>query len=78
VIASTVLSGIAVMRCWFHVFGGPTAADGPKHAILPREQATLLGLLVVLVVLGVFPGPLVHSLERAAGQILQHPVRPPH
>ena len=78
VIASTVLSGIAVMRCWFHVFGGPTAADGPKHAILPREQATLLGLLVVLVVLGLFPGPLVRCLEQAAGQILQHPLRDPH
>jgi NADH-quinone oxidoreductase subunit M len=73
VIASTVLGGIAVMRCWFTVFGGPTATDHPQHAILPRERASFTILLAVLFGLGLWPGPLVRSLDRAAGQILRRP-----
>jgi NADH-quinone oxidoreductase subunit M len=71
VIVSTVLCGIAVMRCWFHVFGGPTATDGPKHAILTRERVALTGLLATLIGLGIVPGPLVTSLDRTAVQILR-------
>jgi NADH-quinone oxidoreductase subunit M len=70
VIASTVLSGIAVLRGWFTVFGGPVAIDGPRHAILPRERAAFAGLLAILFVLGMHPAPLVESLERAAETIL--------
>lgn len=72
VTASTVLSGIAVMRCWFFVFGGPTALDGPRHAILPRERLALSALLLALFGLGLFPGPLVRAIEQAAEQLL-HP-----
>lgn len=71
VIASTVLCGIAVMRCWFHVFGGPTGTDNPRHEILPRERVALTALLAVLFGLGLWPGPLVHSFDRAAAQILR-------
>ena len=71
VIASTVLCGIAVMRCWFHVFGGPTGTDNPRHAILPRERTALTALLAVLFGLGLWPDPLVRSLDRAAAQILR-------
>lgn len=71
VIASTVLCGIAVMRCWFTVFGGPTRPDNPRHAILPRERASFTALLAVLFGLGLYPGPLVSSLDRAAKQILR-------
>jgi NADH-quinone oxidoreductase subunit M len=70
VIASTVLSGIAVMRGWFFIFGGPVAVDGPRHMILPRERVALTALLVPLFVLGLWPAPLVRSLERAAEQLL--------
>jgi NADH-quinone oxidoreductase subunit M len=72
VTASTVLSGIAVMRCWFFVFGGPTAPDGPRHAILPRERLALSALLLALFGFGLFPGPLVRAIEQAAEQLL-HP-----
>ena len=71
VITSTVLCGIAVMRCWFHVFGGPSAIDSPRHAILTREQVPLTTLFLVLVGFGLVPRPLVESLERAAERILQ-------
>lgn len=72
VTASTVLSAIAVMRCWFLVFGGPTASDGPRHAILRRERLALATLLLTLFVLGIFPAPLVRAIDRAAEQLL-HP-----
>jgi len=70
VIASTALAGIAVMRGWFLVFGGPTAVDGPRHQILPRERLALTLLLVPLFGLGLWPAPLVATLERAAEQLL--------
>jgi NADH:ubiquinone oxidoreductase subunit 2 (subunit N) len=70
VIASTVLSGIAVMRGWFFIFGGPTAVDGPRHTILARERFALTALLVPLFAFGLWPGPLVATLERAAEQLL--------
>jgi NADH-quinone oxidoreductase subunit M len=71
VIGSTVLCGIAVMRCWFHVFGGPREVDAPRHAILRREQVPLTVLLAVLFGLGIWPGPLVAALERAAEAVLR-------
>jgi len=71
VIGSTVLGGIAVMRCWFHVFGGPSPVDSPRHAILRREQVPLTILIGMLFGLGLWPGPLVQALERAAEGVLR-------
>lgn len=76
VTASTVLSGIAVMRCWFQVFGGPTAPDGPRHSILRRERLALSVLLLAIFLPGLYPAPLVKAVERAATQLL-HPVSGP-
>jgi NADH:ubiquinone oxidoreductase subunit 4 (subunit M) len=59
-----------MLRGWFHVFGGPVAADGPRHAILPRERVALTTLLATLFLLGLWPAPLVQVLERATGQLL--------
>ena len=73
VIAAAVLSGIALMRGWFMIFGGPAAVDGPRHMILPRERIALTVVLATLFVLGLFPAPLVRSLERAAEQLLATP-----
>ena len=70
VIAATVLSGIAIVRGWFMIFGGPAAVDGQRHRILLRERVALTGILVPLFVLGLWPDPLVRSLERAAEQLL--------
>lgn len=77
VIASTVLGGIAVMRCWFTVFGGPTATDNPRHEVLRRERVAVTALLAVVVCLGLWPGPLVRSLDRAAELILRRPAAAP-
>ena len=79
VIGSTVLGGIAVMRCWFQVFGGPSPIDSPRHAILRREQIALTMLIGMLFGLGLWPGPLVQALERAAEGVLRTatPAQPP-
>ena len=70
VITATVFGGIAVMRGWFHVFGGPVTVDAPRHAILPRERMTFTLLVVLLIGMGVYPGPLVHALEKVASSLL--------
>jgi len=70
VILSTVLAGIAMMRGWFHVFGGPVDPNGTRHAILPRERVAMTVLLATLFLLGIWPGPLVRALDRATGRLL--------
>jgi len=70
VILSTVLCGIAMMRGWFHVFGGPVDSEGTRHAILPRERVALTALLAALFLLGLWPDPLVRALDRATARLL--------
>ncbi len=70
VILATVFSGIAVVRGWFRIFGGPAAADAPRHQVLRRERIPLIVLLSVLFGLGLWPGPLVQSLEGVAESLL--------
>jgi NADH-quinone oxidoreductase subunit M len=73
VILATVLSGIAMMRGWFHVFGGPSDSEGTRHAILPRERVALTALLAALFLLGLWPDPLVRALDRATARLLGTP-----
>ena len=74
VIAATVLSAIAVMRGWLMVFGGPSSVDGPRHHLLPRERIALTALFGTIVLLGLWPAPLVRELERAGSELLGVPV----
>lgn len=74
VIAATVLSAIAVMRGWFMVFGGPSSVDGPRHHLLLRERIALTVLFGTIVLLGIWPAPLVRELERAGSELLGVPV----
>ena len=73
VILATVLCGIAMMRGWFHVFGGPVDPDGTRHAILPRERVALTAVLAALFLLGLWPDPLVRALDRATGRLIGVP-----
>jgi NADH-quinone oxidoreductase subunit M len=70
VIVATVFSGIAVVRGWFRIFGGPATPDAPRHPILRRERLPLTLLLAVLFGLGLWPGPFVQSLEQVAASLL--------
>lgn len=76
VIAATVLSAISVMRGWLMVFGGPSNLDGPRHHVLPRERIALTALLATIVLLGLWPAPLVRELERAGSELLGVPLEP--
>jgi NADH-quinone oxidoreductase subunit M len=70
VMLATVFSGIAVIRGWFRIFGGPVTVDAPRHQILPRERLVFTTLLVILFGLGLWPGPFVRSLDAVARSIL--------
>lgn len=72
VILATVFAGIAVIRGWFGIFGGPTTVDAPRHGILPRERIGFAILLATIVGFGIVPGPLVKTLEQAAAVLLKH------
>ena len=76
-VIAAVLSAIAVMRAWLMVFGGPSSVDGPRHHVLPRERITLTALFATIVLLGLWPAPLVRELERAGSELLGVPVEAP-
>jgi NADH-quinone oxidoreductase subunit M len=78
VIISTVFAGIAFVRGWFGIFGGPTTVDSPRHAILPRERIGFAALLAIIFALGLVPRPLVRTLERACGPLVRHHDAPAH
>ena len=82
VIVATVCSGIAVVRGWFRIFGGPATPDAPRHQILRRERLPLTLLLAVLFGLGLWPGPFVQSLEQVCISLMgvprDLPSHPPH
>lgn len=70
VIVATVLSGIAVMRGWFGIFGGSVRPDAPRHEILWRERISFAMLLGIIFGLGLVPGPLVRSFDAVATAIM--------
>lgn len=77
VILATVFAGIAVVRGWFGIFGGPTTVDAPQHAILPRERLGFSSLLALVFALGLVPSPLVGTLERVSATLLRDRHGPP-
>ncbi|MFN7812791.1 MAG: proton-conducting transporter membrane subunit [Planctomycetia bacterium] len=73
VILATVFGGIAVIRGWFMLFGGPVTIDAPRHEILPRERFVFTVLLAILFGLGLCPGLFVRSLDTVAQALLAMP-----
>lgn len=67
-IVATALNGIAVLRAFFLLFGGPPSG-GPQRDLVPRERLVLTVLLALLVVTGLAPGPLVRSRANAAATL---------
>jgi NADH-quinone oxidoreductase subunit M len=72
VILATVFAGIAVIRGWFGIFGGPTTVDSPRHGIVPRERIGFAILLFLVFGFGIAPRPLVRSLEQASTALLKY------
>ncbi len=70
VIAAHVFSGIGLIRAWFHIFGGPGRITGTGHPAMPRERWAMRSLFCLLLILGLYPGPLVARLEQTAASLL--------
>lgn len=70
VAVATALSGILVMRLYFALFCGRAACGGVAQRLRPRETVGLALLGVVLIVFGLWPGPLVQSRAGVAATML--------
>jgi NADH-quinone oxidoreductase subunit M len=71
VIATTALSGIAVVRAYFLLFTGARHASTVSLGIGLRERIAVLILSGLILGGGIFPQPKVSSRQRAAEEILQ-------
>ncbi|MEZ4452451.1 MAG: proton-conducting transporter membrane subunit [Nannocystaceae bacterium] len=70
VAVATALNGITVLRMFFALFCGRPASGGLAQRLRPRETLGLALLGVVVVVFGLWPGPLVQGRARVAASML--------
>jgi len=68
VVASSALTGIAVLRMYFSLFTGTSTAV--PVALKPNEKAGFVALAAVLVLTGLVPAPLVASRRDASERLL--------
>ncbi len=69
-ILATAANGFNVLRCFFRIFGGPSPEGRYVWDLLLRERLALVGLVVLLIVSGIFPGPLVDTRTSVAVQLV--------
>jgi len=69
VVASSALTGIAVLRMYFSIFTG-RSREVPM-ALKPSESIGFVAVAAVLVLMGLVPAPLVASRERATGRLIE-------
>jgi NADH-quinone oxidoreductase subunit M len=75
VVASSALTGIAVLRMYFALFAGRS-----REVPLPlkvSESAGFVGIVAVLILAGLIPAPLVRSRERAVEHLRESPATYP-
>jgi NADH-quinone oxidoreductase subunit M len=68
VVASSALTGIAVLRMYFSLFTGRSTQ--PSIALKRSESFGFVAVVAVLVMTGLIPAPLVASRHQASGRIL--------
>jgi len=72
VIVASAINGFSVLRAFSYVFLGPPPANLPAvGALLSRERVALVGVVVLLAIGGVFPGPAVAMRSWAAHRIVE-------
>lgn len=80
IVVSTAANGISVMRTFVRAFLGAArerAPAGKSHiSLLPREQAMVSMLLVLIFGLGLLPGPLTAACDHIAGVLAQPRAHP--
>jgi NADH:ubiquinone oxidoreductase subunit 4 (subunit M) len=69
VVASSALTGIAVLRMYFSLFTGRSLA--PPIALKPSESIGFVAIAALLVLTGLAPAPLVASRQRASGSLIE-------
>jgi NADH-quinone oxidoreductase subunit M len=72
VAVASAFNGITVLRAYFALFGGRAPRSDLDQRMRPRERVAVLILVVLLLVGGLFPGPLVAWRWRAAQELLEH------
>lgn len=70
-IVAAALTGLAVLRMYFSLFCGSPGASATL-GLRWREAVVFGGVAAALVVSGVFPVPVVRSLDRASEELLGH------
>ena len=67
----TVLAAVYVMRMYLRTMTGPVTEQGSTHADLTtREKAVIAPLLILLIVFGFFPQPVLSMADEAATQTM--------
>ena len=70
-VISTALNGIAAMRVYFLLFGGPAHTFGTSLDVRRRERLAVLAVAILIILGGFFPHPYVASLEQAAEDLIE-------
>lgn len=71
VIFASAINGFSVLRAFSYVFLGPPPPNLPQvGSLLPRERVALVGVVVLLAIGGIFPGPAVAVRAWAAERIV--------
>jgi NADH-quinone oxidoreductase subunit M len=77
IIVASAVNGFNVLRAFTYVFLGPAPPDLPAVGqLLPRERLALVGIVVLLVLPGLVPGPIVALRGQAAVNIVRRPQAP--
>jgi len=72
IVVASALNGFTVLRAFTYVFLGPAPPDLPTVGrLLPRERLVLVGIVALLALGGLVPGPIVALRGPAAARIVQ-------
>ena len=72
VVVSTALNGIAILQAYFRIFTGATHSSTILLKTLKSERIAILTFTLLLLGVGLWPQPSVHSRFDAAVELLEH------
>ncbi len=74
---ATAINGIAIVRAYLLIFTGKNRPAAPRMDGTPRERGVILAVVAALLILGLWPRPLVNDRHAAAAEILARRLSPP-
>lgn len=69
IVVATACNGFTVLRCFARTFYGPARRACVVSDVLPRERLALVGLVLIVLGLGLVPGPIVRTRVPTASSI---------